>query len=376
MITYFLEGHSEKLNASLMENGLSEELCTYLWKEIYRAYHFDHTSITHWNEDCVKIVLPFIYNNEKQYGLFIDRFAQTCAKKQVKTLIPSCFYYPMIDQSLYDLFEYAVQFNNLSVLKKLQSTSIDFSWALTQCSEHNNLEMAQYLLPTTDPLYHSSYAWFCALEENSADMVEFLQPHSHIVEAGRHAIQNVGNHAYKTLLNNYIELICSTQTFGASRPNEVNLARSCIKKNDLSKLPLQSFSQPVLESCCLLAVVCKNPTAKALVDALQTVPVRFAQYLKNRYYRLFKYAVAHDKISIKDLNFLLEHSVYENKERDVLFLLRSGMDCQPTLDKWASYNPDCIDALLKSKEFVDAEKQRKVLLASTLGVRTNKERKI
>lgn len=79
---------------------------------------------------------------------------------------------------------------------------------------------------------------------------------------------------------------------------------------------------------------------------------------------------------MNDLNFLLEHSVYETKDRDVLFLLRSGVDPQPTLDKWASHNPDCIDQLLKHKHFVDAEKQRKVLLASTLGVRTNKDRKI
>ena len=44
MIAYFLNGDAEKLNTSLIENGLPEDLCTYLWTEVHRAYHSHYTS--------------------------------------------------------------------------------------------------------------------------------------------------------------------------------------------------------------------------------------------------------------------------------------------------------------------------------------------
>lgn len=376
MIEHFLEGNTEKLNTALIANGLSEELRTYLWREVTLARCHHPTSIPHWNELCVKTVLPYIYNDIDQNVPFIDRFAQACAAQQAKILIGYCFDYLLHISSLHDLLEYAIQFNDLTALQNLQRTSIDLSSSLIGCSTYNNLEMAEYLLPSIDPLYYYSYAWFYAVENNHSDIVEFLQPHSHIVEAGRHIINNVRWRQNKTLTKNYLTLICNTNIFGASLSSDVILARHCIQKGDLSKISFQPFSQSVLEACCVLAVVCKNPTAWAVVDALKTIPLRIAQHLQDRSYRLFKYAVSHQKIPMNDLNFLLEHSVYETKDRDVLFLLRSGVDPQPTLDKWASHNPDCIDQLLKHKHFVDAEKQRKVLLASTLGVRTNKDRKI
>lgn len=379
MIDDFIHGNIEKLNSALIANGLSEELRTYLWAEVSLArmlYSTSSASMTHWNEACVEMVLPHIYHDLQNNVLFVDQFAQACAAQKAKKMIGLCFDYSLDNRSLQDILEYAVQFNDVSALKQLQATSIDFSLSLISCSAYNNLNMAHHLVTKTDPLYYYSYAWFCAIENNHLDIVEFLQPHSHIVEAAWHITINISGHKNKTLINNYITLICDTKIFGASLLSDVNLARKCIQKGDLSTISLQCFSQSVLEACCALAVVCKNPTAWAVVDALQTIPVRLAQYIQTRSYRLFKYAVSNCKICMGDLNFLLEHSVYENKERDMLFLLRSGMDCQPTLDKWASYNPDCIEYLLKCKNFVDAEKQRKVLLKSTLGVHNNKERKI
>lgn len=306
--------------------------------------------------------------------LFIDLFAQACATLEAKTLIACCFDYLLDNQSLQSMLEYAVRFNDLNTLKQLQRTSIDFSSALISCSTYKNFEMAEYLLPISDPLCYYSYAWFCSVETNHSHIIELLQPHSHIVEAARHL--NTCGPKNMRLIKNYIALISQTTTFGSSSPDEMHLARNCIQKSDLSQISLHSFSQPVLEACCVLALGCQNPTALVLVDALPKISLRLAQYIQNRSYRLFKYIVSHHKISMEDLNFLLEHSVYENKERDMLFLLRSGMNPQPTLDKWASYNPDCIDQLLKSKQLVDAEKQRKVLLSSTLNGHTNKERKI
>lgn len=376
MIETFLSGDAEQLKSDLIQNGLDEELRTYLWREVFLARCHHPTSITDWNEACVKIVLAYIYNDVDNGVLFIDRFAQACATVNAKNLIAYCFDYSMEHQTLYDLLEYAVRCDDLNALKKLQNTSIDFSLALIGCSAYNNLKMAEYLLPSTDPLYFSSYAWFCALEKKHLSVLEFLQPHSQIVEAGYHAIQNISGRAYTTLINNYIQLISNTKNFGLSQPCNVALARDCIQKKDLFKIPLQNFSHSVLEVCCFLAVVCKNPTSLALVDALPIISLKLAQYLQNKSYRLFKYAVSHQKISMKDLNFLLEHSVYETKERDVLFLLRSGVDPQLTLDKWASYNPDCIDQLLKYKETVDAKKQRKVLINNTLRSHTQKKRKI
>lgn len=371
-----MAGHTEKLKTDLITNGLSQDLRTHLWSEVSLARCHYPTSIPLWNEACVKIVLPYIYNDIEHNVLFIDRFAQACAAQQAKKMISYCFDYSLDNQSLEDLLEHAVRCNDLNTLIQLQCTAIDFSSVLITCSTYNNLDMAQYLLPIADPLYYHSYAWFCAVENDYSDIVELLQPHSHIVEAARHIILNTSGRQNTMRIKKYITAISHTTTFGSSSSDEVSLARSCIEKHDLSKIPLQSFSQAVLEACCALAVVCKNPTTWAIVDALVIIPPRLAQHLQNTSYRFFKYAVSHHKISTVDLNILLEHSVYESKERDILFLLRSGMDCQPTLNKWASYNPDCIDALLKCKEFVDAEQQRKVLSNSTLGVHTKKERKI
>lgn len=379
MIEDFLAGNTEKLKTELITNGLPEDLRTHLWSEVSLARCHHPTSIRLWHEACVKILLPYIYNDIEHNVLFIDRFAQACAAQQAKTLIAPCFDYVLHNHSLQDLLEYAVQFNDLSALQNLERTSIDLSSALIGCSRYSNLDMVQYLLPKSDPLYYYSYAWFYAIENNHPDIVEILQPHSHIVEAARHIMHNISERQNKTRINNYLTLICNTNVFGASLPSDVILARNCIQNGDLSTISLQSFPQSILEACCVLAAVCKNPTAWAIIDALAIIPARLAQYLQNTAYHFFKYAVSHHKISTMDLNFLLEHSVYENKERDILFLLRSGMDHQPTIDKWASYNPECINHLLKCQELVDAEqqrKQRKMLLASTLGVHANKERKI
>lgn len=376
MIEDFLAGNAEKLETDLITNGLSKDLRTHLWSEVSLARCHRLTSISLWNEACVKIVLPYIYNDIEHNVLFIDWFAQACAEQQAKTLISYCFDYLLSNESLEDVLEYAVQFNDLSALQNLEGTSIDLSSALIGCSTYSNLDMVQYLLPRSDPLYYYSYAWFYAVENNHSDIVEILQPHSHIVEAACHIMHNISGHQNKIKTHNYITLICNTNVFGASLPSDVILARNCIQNGDLSTISLQSFPQSVLEACCVLAVMCKNPTAWAIIDALAIIPARLAQYLQNTSCRFFKYAVSHHKISMMDLNFLLEHSVYENKERDILFLLRSGMDPQPTIDKWASYNPECINHLVKRKELVDAEKQRKVLLNSTLGVHTNKKSKI
>lgn len=165
MIETFLSGDAEQLKSDLIQNGLDEELRTYLWREVFLARSHHPTSITDWNEACVEIVLAYIYNDVDNGVLFVDRFAQACATVNAKNLIAYCFDYSMEHQTLYDLLEYAVRCDDLNALKKLQNTSIDFSLALTGCSAYNNLKMAEYLLPSTDPLYFSSYAWFCALEK-------------------------------------------------------------------------------------------------------------------------------------------------------------------------------------------------------------------
>lgn len=377
MIDDFIHGNVERLNTALLKDGLSEELRKYLWQNMLTAgLETPHdTTLLDWELECVKSVLPYIYNTIEHNFLFVDRFVNACVKHAQSHLILHCLDYTLGKHSLEDILSYAIKYNDFETLQKLQQTPIKFNHSLIPCSDYDNLQMAQYLLPFSEPLFDNSFAWFLAVKNNNTAMIDFLQPHSHIVEAARHVHQE-----NKDVLKTYLININQTKIFGQATSSDVFLARACINKQDVSKiLSTQTFSQPVLEACCFLAVLCKNPTALSLIESLSEISQVLGHYLQNHAYRLFKYAVRKNKFSMKHLNSFLEWSIYYEKSRDVVFLLHSGMDPQPTFNKWASYNPDCIDQLLKHKETVEAEnaeKQRKVLINSTLGVHTNKKSKI
>lgn len=381
MIEYFLEGNKEKLNAALIANGLSEDLRKYLWETAYKAYNHNcnrkpcDAGLGEWHPECVKMVLPYIHNDLQHNCFFIDQFVQACSEHGNTVFISYCWDYTLDQKTLSHILGCAIRLNDFELIKKLHHTSVNFTDALLRCTDNDNYEMAQYFFPHCDPLLCHSYVWFGAIQNNNTDMIALLQPHSHIVEAARHFRFMNNCRKDKTVLKTYTTILNTTEVFGKTPPNDILLARACINKKNIGPLLFHAFSQPVLEACFYLAVMCKNPTAHLLVSHVTKKFHILGHHMQKKIYPLFR-AVGCENLSNDDLNVWLEWSVYEQNVQDVLLLLRSGMNCQPTLDKWESYHPDAIEQLIKHKECVDAEKQREVLLASTLGVHTNKERKI